>query len=69
MVRAGLFGDVDVAIHWHPGADNAVTLTSALANKSAKFRFSGLAAHAAAAPDKDRSALDSAVRGAGLLKT
>ncbi len=58
MVRAGLFNDVDVVIHWHPGADNSVTLTSALANKSAKFRFHGLSAHAAAAPDKGRSALD-----------
>jgi len=58
MVRAGLFSDVDIVIHWHPGSDNAVTLTSALANKSAKFRFHGLAAHAAAAPDKGRSALD-----------
>ena len=58
MVRAGLFKDVDVVIHWHPGADNSVTLTSALANKSAKFRFHGLAAHAAASPDKGRSALD-----------
>jgi len=58
MVRAGLFNDVDVVIHWHPGADNGVTLTSALANKSAKFRFYGLAAHAAASPDKGRSALD-----------
>jgi len=58
MVRAGLFNDVDIVIHWHPGADNAVTLTSALANKSAKFRFHGLAAHAAASPDKGRSALD-----------
>jgi len=58
MVRAGLFSDVDVVIHWHPGAENDVTLTSALANKSAKFRFHGLAAHAAASPDKGRSALD-----------
>ena len=58
MVRAGLFNDVDVVIHWHPGDVNSVTLTSALANKSAKFRFHGLAAHAAAAPDKGRSALD-----------
>ena len=58
MVRAGLFNVVDVVIHWHPGSDNAVTLTSALANKSAKFRFHGLAAHAAASPDKGRSALD-----------
>lgn len=58
MVRAGLFNDVDVVIHWHPGADNSVTMTSALANKSAKFRFHGLSAHAAAAPDRGRSALD-----------
>ena len=58
MVRAGLFNDVDVVIHWHPGSDNSVTMTSALANKSAKFRFHGLSAHAAAAPDKGRSALD-----------
>lgn len=58
MVRAGLFSDVDVVIHWHPGSGNSVTLTSALANKSAKFRFHGLSAHAAMAPDKGRSALD-----------
>jgi aminobenzoyl-glutamate utilization protein B len=58
MVRAGLFSDVDIVIHWHPGDVNSVTLTSALANKSAKFRFHGIAAHAAAAPDKGRSALD-----------
>lgn len=58
MVRAGLFNDVDVAIHWHPSDNNAVTMTSALANKSAKFRFKGLSAHAAGAPEKGRSALD-----------
>lgn len=58
MVRAGLFNDVDVAIHWHPADANKVTITSALANKSAKFRFHGISAHAAAAPEKGRSALD-----------
>lgn len=58
MVRAGLFNDVDVAIHWHPGAENGVTMTSALANSSAKFRFYGLSAHAAGAPDRGRSSLD-----------
>ena len=58
MVRAGLFNDVDVVIHWHPGDGNSVTMTSALANKSAKFRFKGIAAHAAASPEKGRSALD-----------
>jgi aminobenzoyl-glutamate utilization protein B len=58
LVRAGLFNDVDVAIHWHPGDDNSVTITSALANKSAKFRFHGISAHAAASPERGRSALD-----------
>ena len=58
LVRAGLFADVDVVIHWHPGAENGVTMTSALANSSAKFRFHGIASHAAAAPEKGRSALD-----------
>lgn len=58
MVRAGLFNDVDVVIHWHPGDNNEVTMTSALANMSAKFRFKGIAAHASMAPEKGRSALD-----------
>jgi aminobenzoyl-glutamate utilization protein B len=58
MVRAGLFNDVDAVIHWHPGSDNSITMTSALANKSAKFRFRGISAHAAASPDRGRSALD-----------
>ena len=58
MVRAGLFKGVDAVIHWHPGSGNAVIEGSSLANISAKFRFYGLAAHAAASPDKGRSALD-----------
>jgi aminobenzoyl-glutamate utilization protein B len=58
MVREGLFSDVDAVIHWHPSADNAVTMTSALANKSAKFRFRGISAHASASPENGRSALD-----------
>ena len=58
MTRAGLFNNVDVVLHWHPGNANRVTMTSALANKSAKFRFYGLSSHAAGAPEKGRSALD-----------
>ena len=58
MVRAGLFNDVDIALHWHPGAKNAASAGAALANKSAKFRFYGVSAHAAAAPQMGRSALD-----------
>ncbi|WP_047244787.1 amidohydrolase [Maribacter thermophilus] len=58
MVRAGLFNDVDVALHWHPSSVNSASAGAALANKSAKFRFHGISAHAAAAPEKGRSALD-----------
>ena len=58
MVRAGLFEDVDAALHWHPGDENNADARSSLSNKSAKFRFYGNAAHAAAAPEKGRSALD-----------
>jgi aminobenzoyl-glutamate utilization protein B len=58
MVREGLFNDVDVALHWHPGSQNAASAGAALANKSAKFRFYGVSAHAAGAPEKGRSALD-----------
>ena len=58
MVRDGLFSDVDVALHWHPGAENEANAGAALANKSAKFRFYGISAHAAGSPEKGRSALD-----------
>jgi len=58
MVRAGLFDDVDVALHWHPGSQNAASAGAALANKSAKFRFYGISAHAAGAPQMGRSSLD-----------
>lgn len=58
MVREGVFDDVDVALHWHPSSANAASAGAALANKSAKFRFYGVSAHAAAAPQMGRSALD-----------
>lgn len=58
MVRDGLFKDVDACLHWHPGDRNAVTAASSLANITAYFRFSGVAAHASASPEKGRSALD-----------
>jgi len=58
MTRAGLFDDVDVAIHWHPDDENSAAARTSLANRSAKFRFSGVSAHAAGAPERGRSALD-----------
>lgn len=58
MVRAGLFNGVDVVMHWHPGDRNGVTTGHTMANISAKFRFHGISAHAAASPEKGRSAVD-----------
>ena len=58
LVREGLFNDVDTALHWHPADANDANPGSALANKSAKFRFYGIASHAGMAPEKGRSALD-----------
>lgn len=58
MVRDGLFKDVDVVLHWHPGDQNSVNNGGMLAVISAKFTFHGIAAHAAMAPDRGRSALD-----------
>ena len=58
MVRAGLFDNVDAVLAWHPGDANNASPGQSLANISAKFRFRGLSAHAAGAPDQGRSALD-----------
>lgn len=58
MTRDGLFSTLDIALHWHAWDNNSVMYTSALANKSAKFRFYGVASHAAVSPEKGRSALD-----------
>jgi aminobenzoyl-glutamate utilization protein B len=58
MVREGLFDDVDAVLHWHASDHNSASPATSLANKSAKFRFYGVSAHAAGAPDRGRSALD-----------
>lgn len=58
MARAGLFDDVDAVISWHPGDRNYAGPNTNLAVKSAKFRFHGVSAHAAGAPERARSALD-----------
>ena len=60
MTRAGLFDDVDIAIHWHADDENSAAARTSLANRSAKFRFTGVSAHAAGAPERGRSALDGA---------
>jgi aminobenzoyl-glutamate utilization protein B len=66
MVREGVFNDVDAVLHWHPSSQNSASAGAALANKSAKFRFYGVSAHAAAAPDQGKSALD-AVEGMNMM--
>ena len=58
MVRDGLFDDVDAVLHWHPSNGNSANAASSLANKSGKFRFYGVASHAAGSPWNGRSALD-----------
>ena len=58
MVREGLFEDVDIVLHWHPDDSNSANSRTSNSNKSAKFTFSGISAHAAGSPEQGRSALD-----------
>ncbi len=58
MVRDGLFDDVEAAVSWHPATFTAVNRANSLANMRIDFTFHGKAAHAAAAPELGRSALD-----------
>ncbi len=58
MARAGVFNDCDTVLVWHPSDNNRASLGTSLANITAKFKFYGKASHAAAAPEKGRSALD-----------
>lgn len=58
MVRDGLFEDCDAVLHWHPGGRNAYGDPTCNAVIGVKFRFYGESAHAAAAPEEGRSALD-----------
>ncbi len=58
MARKGVFDDLDACISWHPASMNVVWGCSFLAVNSMKFAFKGIPAHAAAAPQAGRSALD-----------
>jgi aminobenzoyl-glutamate utilization protein B len=58
MVRAGQFQDVNAAISWHPATYTAVNPANSLANARIDYSFEGRSAHAAAAPELGRSALD-----------
>jgi aminobenzoyl-glutamate utilization protein B len=58
MTLAGLFDDVDICLHYHPGDKNDSWSSSSKALVSAKFTFQGTAAHASVSPHSGRSALD-----------
>ena len=58
MAREGAFDGLDAAVAWHPSDQNAVMTGSSLANVQVAYHFTGIAAHAAAAPHLGRSALD-----------
>lgn len=52
------FDDLDICLHWHPSSSNGAWASSSKALVSAKFTFTGTAAHASVSPEKGRSALD-----------
>jgi aminobenzoyl-glutamate utilization protein B len=60
LARSDLFKGLDAALTWHPMMENAVWTMSSLANYQVFFSFKGISAHAAAAPENGRSALDAA---------
>lgn len=60
MVRAGLFGDVDAALAWHPAPFAGAGLVRLAATNKAKVMFRGRTAHAGNSPWEGRSALKAA---------
>jgi aminobenzoyl-glutamate utilization protein B len=58
MARAGAFDCLDSAFAWHPMSVNAILDMNMLANYQSLYKFKGVPSHAAAAPEKGRSALD-----------
>ena len=58
MEADGAFDQLDAAFSWHPSTDNMVMENDFLAMKTLEYSFDGVSAHAAAAPEKGRSALD-----------
>lgn len=58
MARDGEFKKLDAAFCWHPDDMNAVRTGSCNCSIQVEYNFSGIASHAAGAPDHGRSALD-----------
>lgn len=58
MARDGLWKQLDAALTWHPEDVNEVATGSSNSCIQVQYKFSGVASHAAGAPEKGRSALD-----------
>lgn len=58
MARDGIFKECDAALTWHPSNVNQVTSGTCNTCIQTEYKFTGVASHAAGAPDKGRSALD-----------
>ena len=62
LIEAGAFAHVDAAMMVHP-ADADLTRMEIIAVAQYRVRYTGLASHAAAAPQRGKNALDAAVLG------
>ena len=60
MAREGLFKDLDVALHWHPGPVARVSNFRSTAVDQMKIEFFGKSSHAAGGPWLGRSAVHAA---------
>lgn len=58
MAREGLWKSLDCALSWHPGSENEVVTGTCNSCTQVLYKFTGVAAHAAADPENGRSALD-----------
>ncbi len=58
MARDGVWKELDAALTWHPEDVNEVATGSSNSCIQVQYKFTGVASHAAGAPEKGRSALD-----------
>lgn len=58
MARDGVWKNLDAALTWHPEDVNEVRTGSSNSCIQVQYKFSGVASHAAGAPEMGRSALD-----------
>ena len=58
LAREGAWRALDAAVAWHPDYVNCAVTGSCLSCIQKEYRFTGVAAHAAGAPEAGRSALD-----------